>query len=344
MVLARSRKDMTPTQVLWGAVAMAVLAGCPVNGPAEVGSIETPSNEPAAEVGQPTGSRAPQTLLAAGLGVVRLDTKTGSVLEAVPVSGGESMATLSLTADGSVLYSAATIAGCFVEMREWSIGDDDEEPLGPGLIPAVSPDGRSLAFVDYNPCPSDGNRLAVRDLLTGEERVWPLPKQRRSVSHLVDVTWAPDSRHVAVQIGFAPDESPTLVEAPTAFEIRIVDTKTDDTVVQGKLVAPATEDRQWHFPRFRDGGDTIVVTEVCCGTGANRFEASRSVRMVEIDVATGAIVDQLLELGQAILDVDFDRTGDHMLYVLDGPRRPSVFRWTDGHSTKITEGFTFAEW
>ncbi len=68
--------------------------------------------------------------------------------------------------------------------------------IAPGNQPAISPDGRSLAYIRSSACFGNFDQLVVRDLTTGTERVWSAPAA--GALEVLTPYWASDSRHLAI--------------------------------------------------------------------------------------------------------------------------------------------------
>ena len=128
--------------------------------------------------------------------LVVLDAATGAELRELanlgdPRGGGAEgpgpnhVTTVSVSPDGSTAYydSCCEPAAGLVSVIPTD-GSTEPEPVNPGLGPAVSPDGRFLAYTAIN-------AVVVRDLTTGQEQVFTDPAYDESPL-FGEVTWSRD--------------------------------------------------------------------------------------------------------------------------------------------------------
>ena len=104
---------------------------------------------------------------------------------AAPGAGPNHVTTVSVTPDGSTAYldsCCEPAAGLILAVP--TDGSREPEALNPGLGPAVSPDGRLLAYTAIN-------AVVVRDLTTGQEQVFTDPAYDESPL-FGEVTWSRD--------------------------------------------------------------------------------------------------------------------------------------------------------
>jgi Tol biopolymer transport system component len=132
--------------------------------------------------------------------------------------------------DGTVYY--AFVIGETNEIRRLvRSAEEGEKVVAHGWAPAVSPDGRWLAYAYYpdnaGPCGRDG--IAVLEIATGDIRRFPGPAVTAGPAG------CPDSEGVIHTISWAPD-SRRLVYEEGATDPRILDTATDRQLVDGHLL------------------------------------------------------------------------------------------------------------
>lgn len=139
-----------------------------------------------------------------------------------PTLDGESVASLAVESDGSAAYVVTTGGVAFPRLHRVDLATGARTPAGLGYSPAISPDGRRLAYLGYptiDPC--DKNEVKVLDRASGTSVAIPAATGTHSaggqrpdgpqVCHQVEarttfgsVQWLPDSRHVVVGVHHGP--------------------------------------------------------------------------------------------------------------------------------------------
>lgn len=266
--------------------------------------------------------------------LVVLDTATGEALRVLDQretseedAGTNEIVGVTLSDDGrSVLY-AVTGHLCDTD-RIYRVAIDGGEPeeLGNGLSPAVSPDGRSLAYARSNDPTMCSDELVVRDLTTGEERMWP-PAQDgyEELANLLDLTWAADSRTLAFERSYE------------GSEVLVV-----DTAGEGGFERPAGEPGDAvgcsRSPAWAsDGGLSYVAyTDLFCGDDELASEGDDDLLVVARAGEEGT--ERPLPPGGR---VRADATGEHLLHVVDG----RIVILGDGEGDEVLgTGFVDADW
>lgn len=345
-------------------VTAAILAGCGSNSPAPQPTVTVTapaSSGGGSGSGGGLGSSTPAQSSSGGepgiVGVttagalVQIDSSSGSITKTL-VPNGVVGDQVSASPDGSTIYFTEE-AGCHAEVESVSSGGGNLTAIGPGQLPAISPDGTRLAFttepVMNESCVPDPSRpgvaaqfkLVIRTLSSGAARSLGLPAQVRKggllppISHL---SWSADSSKLAVSISSVADNegwSLNLVDPSTAQFY--ADTNTGVTYVP----ATGSPDAQRSYVRegvFLPDGN-LFISRACCG-GVPIHNTSRL--MWEVS-PTGALVHQVA-IGFPDLDhvsLAADSSGqwllylaDHDLYVSQGGNRPS----------KLTSGLIAAAW
>lgn len=208
------------------------------------------------------------------------------------------------------------------EIREWSLSGDPA-PTGRvaipgGRFPAVSPDGRWLAYARGEEEP---NLMTVRDVRTGAERAWAFPDGHA----LRFLAWAPDSRRLALEDSYG-GESGTIVfdtaqpPGPVAPRPTLPDTMTLASW-RGRIGTLLG----WRFGPHVEGSP----------------DPGPSSELVEVDAATGAVLGVLLVVPTTDPVVDPDASGRHFLVVT---RYNELYRWTGERLVLLHRGVSAAAW
>ena len=250
----------------------------------------------------------PRTFVAVRTGtqVVVVDTETGRdvrvVYEHRPWRDGSRIDGLARSPDGSTVYFS-------VDGAVWRVGVDGAgHPayLGAGSHPAVSPDGRSLAY-DL----ADG--LVVRSLEDGSERRWWNGDGSNGPPiYGGNAAWAPDGLHVGFHVGY--------VEG--AAGVWTLDTRSDTTLADGRRAEPdSTVDGLTHFSAsYRAYDGRLGVLEVCCpGPEGTGWISDGGTSFAAFDPVRG-VVDERVELPFRAQSVTYDTSGHHQLFVPIGQK------------------------
>ena len=188
----------------------------------------------------------------------------GAVSEPVRVhSGLPPSVSLTVTPSGNLLFGRAEGAGFATVVRTRTAGAQPESSFGPGSLPAISPDGRSVAF-------TRGATVTIRDLDSGAERSFP--KQ----FYAIPPVWTPDSQALVMYAHPAADnDSPSgafyRLDLGSSAYTRLFD-RDEDGWVRNVGVAVSRDGRALVAlarPESQPGGWTTLV-EVDLATGAQR--------------------------------------------------------------------------
>jgi hypothetical protein len=176
-----------------------------------------------------------------------------------------------------------------------------------------SPDGKKIAYVrpllqtSAKGCQSE--ELVVRDTVSGQERRWSAPRTSGGQTVLQTITqlgWSPDSAHLTYSFN-SMTQTTGSVTSTWMLDINHGTSLTDGL----QLRSPSTG-CTIHVARFRPGTNLVVAAENCLGSSA---------KLVSFNARTGAIT-QITEVASGpifgIIDLAFDASGRHLLYVLDG--------------------------
>lgn len=231
--------------------------------------------------------------------------------------------------DGTGYYAAANED--LTEIRR--IGTDDF--VANGWAPAVSPDGRRLAFAYYpdDPAPCEGNGLAVLELATGEVRRFPGPTPApgprgcpEGEGSIESISWAPDSRRLAYE---------RVLYMGGHATVRILDTGTARDLSDAELLDPA---RQYSHPAWLADGRIAVVER----------DEVHGLTIKTMDPDTGRVTQFSATdwLDGSVNSVDADASGRHLLVSVDGvSHTPRLFVLEEfGATEELDQAWAVAVW
>ena len=197
-------------------------------------------------------------------------------------------------------------------------GGDARDLVTNVRFPAVSPDGRYLAFTGIPNCSDAGRAILVRDLYStthgngSYDGVWGPQSAASPWVGIQSLSWAPDSRHIlfthasSTSTG-AEDALPRLLDTHARFQTYL---GTSPVVRVAPNVACC----------FLGAKDTLV------GSALDAHGFPRDV--VVLNIRTGARVRTLTCCGEAIAA---DRAGRSLLIHFTDTTHPGgIFRWSPG--------------
>lgn len=318
----------------------------------------TPSTEPTPDpTPEPTPERTAFALTAAG-DLVELDPESGSVIRTVATNEFWS-AGLSITPDREFAYVEAGYEreggpewpG---EIHRVSLADGTSEvAVTSATSPAVSPDGRALAYLSIEVTGHASARsLTVQDLTTGAVIATIPDDQCVECERVVSApTWTPDSSALVLGLGWF-DAFPGVV-------VRAVDPTVTPTLEAGRLVGPANDGdvvADWYGRTAFTADGTLLVpaeegtAEQWQARGARIYgdgpDAPEPTSLVaEVDPATGEVVSRIPVDGTAVA-VAAAPTGVEVLVLVSPglPTPPSLFRWDGSTLAPLGDGYTAVAW
>jgi hypothetical protein len=229
-------------------------------------------------------------------------------------------ATLAVAPDGTSVYVARKDSRRCTEVVRVDLSSGDIEPIGPGSDPAISLDGRRLAYVRQNSegCTGiDVPGLVIRDLATGLERtIAPGPE----VGRILGVpSWAPGGADIAFRVE-NPSGTPPVVlavdHASTLQDARRVD---------------MDDGHGW----FGYLGDTGQILGLYLRGGVDPTPTG----LVTLDAITGEETGRLVATDDRVPSgAVSDRTGRHVVYVADD----HAYRWSVGEDEPVALGDAIA--
>lgn len=266
---------------------------------------------------------------------IALASPDGQVRRVLATEETERLGDVALSPDGASVYYARRTgeSWCDAEVVRQPVDGGQPEVIAAGAVPAASPDGTALAYSTAAAYACGDPRVVVRDLATGAERSWEaVTADGRSVGP-VHLDWHPAGRRLVVA---------DLWE--TATTIRVLDTRRDERYADADVLQPPPQ-RQWDEPLFRGQQSALVVYEECCGQDP-AIEQPEQTRLVTVDPATGEPTGELLARSEPFSPQAFDASGAHLLFTAagDGQVRHVLWRWSDGHASRVTTGVLAADW
>jgi hypothetical protein len=255
----------------------------------------------------------------------------------------------------TVFYALAGDCGPATIYRVAADGRTPSQAVIDGVSPALSPDGRKLAYAVSADGPStvagasaaappagpEGagrerhcqNAIVVRDLTTGAERTWRYPDTPEYGTPLYrdavvsEIAWAPDSTRLAYTLSYEGD-SVSILDTDKATDLG----QTEEVVVPdggGNSSHPA-----WQASTGLLG---LFNTRFECCFDDNYTGPPRAV-LLDPD---RRIDSALLPAGRRVSALDFDASGTHLLYV-DGGR---LYRRSGSQApVALARGVTHADW
>jgi Tol biopolymer transport system component len=274
--------------------------------------------------------------------LVVLSARTGRVVRTLVTDVGVG-APFSVSPDGSTLFFGQPSAPAYScpgrEVAAVPIsGGTPQVVASAATQPAVSPDGHHLAYLSYlgpNGCTPPPQKLVIvplsRRTMTASQ--WTVPQGGQSLAQL---SWAPDSRHLAY----------VLYDVNSGSYPRVLDTQVPGASLAGAPY-PQSDATGW-YGYLGDTGEFLGLYQ----PGPDQ---QHSPEVVALDPSTGAIRRRLVTL-DGLTGVDAltsDPTGRHLLVVATRPgASPSqsqnlgLYQWNEGerHVTLVATGILAATW
>jgi hypothetical protein len=253
--------------------------------------------------------------------------------------------TLAASPSGLIFYDGLT--GYGETVFSVPLAGGPARAIAPGRTPAVSPDGKLLAYEAETFSALHGEMptgIVVRDLASGAQRTWALPAADADIPAM---TWSPDGRHLAIT---------TAVLSPVTLVL--------DTTAPGRTLGAA---RRTPLPPGVSWAGYLTARTGVGVVEAGAYPALRT-SLVEVDVRTGQVIGPLTTLrgpGLPIGDgsagpegtIQPDPAGRYFLITGIGPSEKipgqttpvadgEIFLWTAGmrQPVPILHRFTLAIW
>jgi hypothetical protein len=281
--------------------------------------------------------------------VVVLDSQTGAELRTIADGGVAEPDGPFVATDGETVYFMRdTGARCdrngdrtadpIPAIARVSVDGGPVETIASGVVyPALSPDGRFLAFTGVRNCSDAGSSILVQDVTQpfGTWRTFDATDPSW-VTGIFGLSWAPDSRNLLFQPGRTPEGEGSY--------LRLLDT-----------AAPVPLD-ETPFVLHSDGSGVDAYlgnTGRLLGTYAPVVtDPDQRIRVIAIEPVISSTVDgpqseyrELFRFPEQCCSQQFtsDTSGDHILGVSS---TGDLYRWSTGDAepTRIATGISAAAW
>ncbi len=306
--------------------ALTLIAACGGGAPAATGGTAPPvkpshSVTTARPVSQTTARPPAMVAVTARGDLVLLSSANGSPVQTL-VRGGVVGEEISVSPGGRLIYFSRQ-HGCVDDVYSVAASGGQPVLITSGSLPAVSPDGTSLAVARqpvlsaHCPAPSGDPSvqysLVIRTLGTGVEHVYPmLPAGQASglpapISHL---SWSADGSHLAVSIAAIQDNE--------GWQIVLLDTATAQNYLAGTgdttvpVTGPMARRSYWREGVFLPDGELFVSRACCAGVPV------RNVSKLMWEVSTSGALRHLVAIGFPALEhtsLAVNRSGKWLLYL-----------------------------
>ncbi len=298
-----------------------------------------------ASAGRPSANAPRPADIAAIVGgsVVMLDGRDGHTLRTLAnhpeaTSGGfPYLQSVTLTPDRSeVYYSLVGDCGVATMYRVPADGHLSAVAILTGMSPAVSPDGRRLAYAAATPSSAERhcqNAVVVRDLQTGAERTWRYPDTPDYATPLFqdavisEIDWAPDSTRLAYTLSYEGDT------------ISVLNTETDGDLSETVEVVIPDGGGNSSYPAWQPASGLLGLFNTrfeCCFD--DNYTGPPRALLVDVE---RRLATPLLPAGRRVTTLDFDASGGHLLFV-DGGR---LYRRSGKQApVGLVSGVTSVDW
>jgi hypothetical protein len=267
-----------------------------------------------------------------------LSARTGRVVRtlAVGVALYRGLTTVAVSAAGVAYFDDAR--GRQEQVMSVPLAGGPVRAVAAGRGPAVSQDGRLLAYVTYTDRTGVPEAIVVRNLATGAQRSWAFTSSQPDIGTL---SWSPGGRLLSFTV--------SMPRSP-ATSVYLLDTRSAGGLGSARRV-PLRHGLQW--AGFLTPGTGIAVAAQPGQVGRNDQQS-----LLEVAVSSGRVIRQLTPLPAqglftaSALDgpesaITADPSGHYLLIAGGGPDgHGEIFRWTAGthHLTPVTAGAVRAAW
>ena len=338
-------------------VAAAVVAG----GSGLIGrGVRTPAEGPGWLAAGPAGPMPSQVVaLAGGSKIQVLSSRTGRVVRTLASNVGlfQGSPTIAVSPTGVVYFDTArdTARGTARGPEQWiestPLTGGPITAIGPGDMPAISPDGRLLAYLAWTvqiyppntPArdmkPPEPEAIVVRNLETGAARRWAFTSDVPVISSL---SWSPDNRFLAYT------SSSWASGQPPPDTTQLLDTRAGGTLTSARRI-PLAPGLEWAGFLTPQAG--LAVTPYLAAQGGQQT-------LVAVATRTGRILGRLIGLprqGLATFNafdgtegtITADPTGRYLLIATNVRHGyGEILRWAIGerHLADLAVGAGRAAW
>jgi hypothetical protein len=313
----RRRAVLAVIAVLLAAAVAAGVRGLPgrVSRPAAA----APSPGPAQVAPMPS-----QVVAWTGAGSIEvLSSRTGRVVRtlAAGIALYRGLTTVAVSAAGVVYFDDAGGVGQG-QVMSVPLAGGPVRAVAAGRGPAVSPDGRLLAYVTYTDMTGAPEAIVVRDLATRMQRSWAFTSSQRDIGTL---SWSPGG-------GFLSFTVSTPQSAATS--VYLLDTRSPGGLGSARRVR-LRRGLQWAGFLTPDTGMAVAAQPGQAGRDDQQslvevaVSSGRVVRQLTLLPAQGLFTDNALDGPEAAITAD--PSGRYLLIAGAGPDgRGVIFRWAVG--------------
>ena len=271
-----------------------------------------------------------------GFKIQVLSSRTGRVVRTLASNVGlyQGIPTIAVSPAGVVYFDTARGPEQWIESTPLAGGPITT--IGPGDMPAISPDGRLLAYLAwtvkiYPPntpardMTSEPEAIVVRNLETGAVRRWAFTSDASAISSL---SWSPDNRFLA----YTSNRLSWASGQPQPDVTQLLDTRSGGTLTSARPI-PLAPGLEW--AGFLTAQVALAVTPYPAAQG-------RQQTLVAVATRTGRILGPLIRLPSQGLftsnagdgtegTITADPTGRYLLIATSGPRGyGEILRWAIG--------------
>jgi len=314
-------------RVLAVPAALTLVAACGGGGtPSAPPGTATTASAPATKAARPVSQTTAQPPAMAGVtargALVLLSSATGAPVRTL-VPNGVIGDEISVSADGHTIFFSRR-HGCVDDVESVAVSGGKPTLLTTGSVPALSPDGNTLAFARQptltphcmKAAGSDLSAqysLVTRTLSSGVERVYPMLPAGQSgglpapISHL---SWAANGTELAVSIAAIQDNE--------GWQIMLVDTATAQNYLGGTgdtqvpVTGPDRRRSYWREGVYLPGGNLFVSRACCAG------EPVRNVSKLMWEITPAGMFKHRVAIGFPGLDhssLAVNQSGKWLLYL-----------------------------
>lgn len=336
----RRQRWRAAAAVLSAGLVSAALAGTVVVLSGRSGGAASRAVEP--KLPGPTRRMPSQVVVVTSwLKVEVLSSRTGRAIRTLATDVGpyQGPAALAVSPAGIVYFEKARNRQVFVASTPLTGGPITT--IAVGHMPAISPDGKLLAYVTYKGLIHGVQAIVVRDLATGAERTCAFAS---SIPYIDSLSWSPDSEFLAFTANYWANARQHPIEIAG-----VLDTPAGGTLGSARRI-PLGNGLQWAGFLTPDIG--LAVTAQPSGSRSRQS-------LVEVAVRTGRVLRWLASLPADGLGtfnaydgtegtITADPTGHFILIAANGPPPGDgeIFRVTVGthRLVRLTSGAMRAVW
>ena len=307
-------------------------------------TAKSPARHGAAPTGQAAAGMPAEIVTWEHFRLDVLSSVTGHLVRTLATDVGEfrGFPSLSVAPSGVVFFDNHADVGSSPVDRIYRVrlGGGTPTSVADGRTPAVSPNGRLLAYVTNDPVSATvvNEAITIEDLRTHVLRSWT---DTAPQADLWALSWSPDSRLLSFsQTSWPPGGAPTPRGVTTSY--RILDTA-------APVLAGAAAPRIPLAPGVAWAG-FLGETRSGMLVGIGEVHLHRGLRLVAIDVRSGRTMRSLVTIpGAAGAAVQADASGRHLVIAASGAGALGfgrLYRWTDGSAvpTSIAPDVLVAAW